>query len=158
MLELTRNNQQRKNTFASDKTKLFDLLHPIRQWLNQLEIKNIAMAHLLCRVIPTQCPFERDIYLFGRQIGHIPPLCKLNPLYEEVVSLRFRALCYLADECDEDVRCYCWRYIGRHHSNKSSSDSSLSPGQNEKSNACSNSSFSLCPLNKTACSVSQDRA
>jgi len=34
-------------------------------------------------------------------------MCKLNPLYEEVVALRFRALCYLADECGEDVTCYC---------------------------------------------------
>jgi hypothetical protein len=43
----------------------------------------------------------------GRKLFHIPPLCKLNPLYEEVVSLRFRALCYLADECGEDVTPYC---------------------------------------------------
>jgi hypothetical protein len=34
---------------------------------------------------------------------HIPPLCKLNPFYEEVLGMRFRALCYLADECGEDV-------------------------------------------------------
>jgi len=54
-----------------------------------------------------QCPFEQDIYLFGRKIGHIPPLCKLNPLYEELIGLRFRALCYLADECGQDVSCYC---------------------------------------------------
>ncbi|HEY9650191.1 MAG TPA: Mo-dependent nitrogenase C-terminal domain-containing protein [Coleofasciculaceae cyanobacterium] len=107
MLNLTQNNHQIKNTFVQDKIKSLNWLHPIRQWLNQLEIKNAAMAHLLCRVIPTQCPFERDIYLFGCHVGHIPPLCKLNPLYEEVVSLRFRALCYLADECNEDIGCYC---------------------------------------------------
>jgi hypothetical protein len=58
-------------------------------------------------MIPTQCPFERDISLFGRTILSIPPLCKLNPLYEEVIGLRFRALCYLADDCGEDVGCYC---------------------------------------------------
>jgi hypothetical protein len=85
----------------------FDALYPIRQWLNGWEIRNTAMAHFICRTIPVQCPFERDICVFGRKIAHIPPLCKLNPLYEEVVSLRFRALCYLADECGEDVRCYC---------------------------------------------------
>lgn len=107
MLNLTKNNQPIKNTFAQDKTKLFNCLQPIRRWLNQIEIKNAATAHLLCRIIPTQCPFERDIYLFSHHIGHIPPLCKLNPLYEEVVSLRFRALCYLADECNEDIGCYC---------------------------------------------------
>lgn len=84
-----------------------DYLSPVRQWLNQLEIRHESMAHVLCRLIPVQCPFERDLYLLGHKIGHIPPLCKLNPLYSEVVALRFRALCYLADECGQDVRCYC---------------------------------------------------
>lgn len=84
-----------------------DLLYPIRQWLESREIHNVKLAHLLCKLIPAQCPFERDITLFGRQLFHIPPMCKLNPLYEEVVSLRFRALCYLADECGEDVTAYC---------------------------------------------------
>lgn len=82
-------------------------LRPIRQWLNELEIQNATLAHLVCQIIPTQCPFARDICLFGRHIVHIPPLCKLNPLYEEFVSLRFRALCYLADECNQDVHRYC---------------------------------------------------
>jgi len=85
----------------------FGGLYPIRQWLNRLEINNPEMAHFICRMVPVQCPFERDICLFGRTLLHIPPLCKLNPLYEEVTGLRFRALCYLADECGEDVRCYC---------------------------------------------------
>ena len=44
--------------------------------------------------------------MLGHISVHIPPLCKLNPLYEEVVGLRFRALCYLADECNENVHCY----------------------------------------------------
>jgi hypothetical protein len=85
----------------------FDGLSPIRQWLNNLEIRHAALAHMICRIVPVQCPFERDIYLFERTLVHIPPLCKLNPLYDEVVGLRFRALCYLADECGEDVGCYC---------------------------------------------------
>ncbi len=84
-----------------------DGLYPIRQWLNCMEIHDRALAHSICRLIPMQCPFERKICLFGRTVLHIPPLCKLNPLYEELVSLRLRALCYLADECGEDVRCYC---------------------------------------------------
>lgn len=85
----------------------FDGLSPIRQWLNTLEIRHAALAHAICRIVPVQCPFERDICLLGRTLVHIPPLCKLNPLYDEVVGLRFRALCYLADECGEDVGCYC---------------------------------------------------
>lgn len=84
-----------------------DLLYPIRRWLEDTEIHNAKLAHLLCKAIPAQCPFERDVKLFGRQMFHIPPMCKLNPLYEEVVGLRFKALCYLADECGEDITTYC---------------------------------------------------
>lgn len=87
--------------------KSLDLLQPIREWIDSLEIKSSEMAHRLCKVIPAQCPFERDVKLFGRTLFHIPPMCKLNPLYDEVVALRFRALCYLADECGEDISAYC---------------------------------------------------
>ena len=83
------------------------LLHPVRQWMESIEIHNPKLAHFLCKLIPAQCPFERDITLFGRKLFHIPPMCKLNPLYEQVVTLRFKALCYLADECGEDVTAYC---------------------------------------------------
>ncbi|WP_442957263.1 Mo-dependent nitrogenase C-terminal domain-containing protein [Phormidium sp. CCY1219] len=71
--------------------------------MEQFKVNNPQVARLICKFIPSQCPFERDIALFGRQILHIPPLCKFNPFYEEFVSLRFRALCYLADECGEDI-------------------------------------------------------
>jgi hypothetical protein len=81
--------------------------HSIHQWLYNIEIQDAGIARLLCRLIPTQCPFEQRIYLFNREIAHIPPLCKLNPFYEEVMALRFKALCYLADTCQEDVRRYC---------------------------------------------------
>jgi len=87
--------------------KRFDLLQPLRQILNNMDIRDAELAHRLCEMIPAQCPFERDVKLFGRSLFHIPPLCKLNPLYEEVSYLRFRALCYLADECGEDVSRYC---------------------------------------------------
>ncbi|MGJ3246456.1 MAG: Mo-dependent nitrogenase C-terminal domain-containing protein [Elainellaceae cyanobacterium] len=98
---------QPKSLLVDVQLLLLDGLFPVRRWLNNLEIRNTALAHFICRTIPVQCPFERDICLFGRPLFHIPPLCKLNPLYEEVVGLRFRALCYLADECGEDVQCYC---------------------------------------------------
>lgn len=87
--------------------KTFDLLQPVRQWLDKVEVKSPELAHRLCQLIPAQCPFERDVKLFGRTLFHIPPMCKLNPLYDEVVALRFRALCYLADECGEDISAYC---------------------------------------------------
>jgi tellurite resistance protein len=80
-----------------------DVLHPVREWLDHMDVHDPKVARLLCKMIPSQCPFERDITLFGRKLVHIPPLCKLNPLYEQMVGLRFRALSYLADECGEDV-------------------------------------------------------
>ena len=79
----------------------------IKCWLNNIDVKNNQLAHAICRFIPTQCPFERKISFWGKTILSIPPLCKLNPFYEEVVALRFRAICYLADECGEDVSAYC---------------------------------------------------
>ncbi len=85
----------------------FDLLKPLRQWLDEFEIQNHKLAKFIAKMIPSQCPFERDIVLFGRKIAHIPPLCKLNPVYNELVSLRFRALCYLVDQCGEDIQSYC---------------------------------------------------
>lgn len=82
-------------------------LHPIRNWLDELKIHDPKVARFLCKMIPAQCPFERDVKLFGRKIVHIPPMCKINPVYEQLVSLRFRALSYLADECHEDISNYC---------------------------------------------------
>ena len=84
-----------------------DVLYPVRDWLGGLEIGDPKVARFLCKMIPPQCPFERDVKLFGRKIVHIPALCKLNPLYDQLVELRFRALSYLADECKEDVSPYC---------------------------------------------------
>ncbi|MDJ0694541.1 Mo-dependent nitrogenase C-terminal domain-containing protein [Mastigocoleus sp. MO_188.B34] len=86
--------------------KQLNALKPLRAWLDGLEIHDPRLAHFLCKMIPPQCPFERDIKLFGHKIVHIPPLCKLNPLYEQMVGLRFRALSYLADECNEDISDY----------------------------------------------------
>jgi hypothetical protein len=85
----------------------FNLLRSLRESIDKIEIHDPEIARFLSNVIPAQCPFERDIILFGRKLGHIPPLCKLNPFYEQLVSLRFRALCFLAEQCGEDVRSYC---------------------------------------------------
>lgn len=83
-----------------------DALDPLRDWLDGLDIQDPRVARFLCKMIPSQCPFERDVTLFGRKIVHIPPLCKINPLYEQMVGLRFRALSYLADDCGEDISPY----------------------------------------------------
>lgn len=81
----------------------FDLLKPIRNWFDAIEVNDRKSAHLVCKLIPAQCPFEREIKMFGRTIVRIPPMCKLNPLYDQFIGLRFRALCYLVDECGEMV-------------------------------------------------------
>ncbi|MDX2229219.1 MAG: Mo-dependent nitrogenase C-terminal domain-containing protein [Leptolyngbyaceae cyanobacterium bins.349] len=85
----------------------FAPLKPVREWLEGLPISDRKMARTVASIIPAQCPFERTVKVLGRTILYIPPLCKLNPFYEELVGLRFRALCYLADECGEDISSFC---------------------------------------------------
>ncbi|WOD38557.1 Mo-dependent nitrogenase C-terminal domain-containing protein [Nodosilinea sp. E11] len=91
---------------AAGQTLHLDLFRPLRQWVSHLRVETPRRARKVAELIPAQCPFERDVVLFGRSVAHIPPLCKLNPLYDELVELRFRALCYLADECGEDISAY----------------------------------------------------
>lgn len=91
---------------AAIHTLHLDLFSPLRQWVSHLRVENPRRARKVAELIPAQCPFERDIVLCGHSVAHIPPLCKLNPLYNELVELRFRALCYLADECGEDISAY----------------------------------------------------
>jgi hypothetical protein len=76
---------------------LRDRLTEIRDRINQIEITNPQIAQLICKLIPSSCPFAKTIKLFGKTILVIPPLCHLNPLYEEFMSLRFRALNLLSD-------------------------------------------------------------
>ena len=82
-------------------------LAPIRNGLNNFVIQYPVVAHIICATIPAKCPFAIEVRLFGHTVLRIPPLCKLNPLYNEFVALRFRALCYLADECSKDISSYC---------------------------------------------------
>ena len=83
------------------------ILQILRDRLEHQEISDRTFAHRLCRLIPAQCPFERKIKFFGHLLVSIPPLCKLNPLYDDLMALRFRALCYLAEEWGEDISQYC---------------------------------------------------
>jgi len=85
----------------------FDVLYPLRQWIDNIPVKNAKSARFICRLIPCSCPFEMDVVLFDHFLFHIPPLCKLNPLYEQIIALRFRALSFLVDVCHEDVSKYC---------------------------------------------------
>ncbi|WP_353674585.1 Mo-dependent nitrogenase C-terminal domain-containing protein [Synechocystis sp. LKSZ1] len=75
---------------------------PMRRWLGQWEIPNAVIAQAICHLIPAQCPFARTVNWRGQVVMVIPPLCKLNPLYDDLMILRFRALSYLADQaCGE---------------------------------------------------------
>nr|WP_283812900.1 Mo-dependent nitrogenase C-terminal domain-containing protein [Leptothermofonsia sichuanensis] len=42
-----------------------EILTPIRHWINCLEIHDPCIAHLICKLIPCTCPFERRFTLFG---------------------------------------------------------------------------------------------
>ena len=84
-----------------------NLLSVVRQKLESIEINHPDIARLFCKWIPAQCPFEREVKLFNYTIVHIPPLCKLNPFYNQIVEIRFKSLVYLADECGEDITLYC---------------------------------------------------
>ncbi|MCT7952493.1 Mo-dependent nitrogenase C-terminal domain-containing protein [Ancylothrix sp. C2] len=92
--------------FKADQSGKLDLLKPLRTRLDGLEIRDRQLAEFLYKAIPAQCPFARDIVVFGRKIGHIPPMCKLNPLYDQLMGLRFRAMCYLVDECGLDLQSF----------------------------------------------------
>ena len=98
---------QSLNHFPKSQNVLTLLLQPVRNWMDSIKVTDAQFARLVCTWIPAQCPFERDVTLFGRTLFHIPPMCKLNPLYEQFIGLRFRALCHLVDECGEDITPYC---------------------------------------------------
>ncbi|MEO0853499.1 MAG: Mo-dependent nitrogenase C-terminal domain-containing protein [Cyanobacteria bacterium J06648_11] len=83
------------------------ILKPVKSWLDGMDVRDPRVARFICKMVPAQCPFERDVVLFGRKIVHIPAMCKINPLYDQLVGLRFRSLSYLADDCGEDVSSYC---------------------------------------------------
>lgn len=95
------------SNFQIEHTPPAHLLQPVRKWLDGLDIKDSKIARFLCKIIPAQCPFERDVLLFGRKVAHIPAMCQINPLYDQLVGLRFRSLTFLADECGEDISEFC---------------------------------------------------
>ena len=81
-----------------------ELLQSMRTWLDSIEVQNVTLAKYICKLIPASCPFEHDINFLHRTIIHIPSLCKLNPLYNQLIALRFRALCYLAVSSSKSIR------------------------------------------------------
>ena len=71
------------------------MVKTIKEQLNRIPVRSKSVAHVICRLIPDQCPFNRTLKIGEKTLVTIPPLCKLNPVYEELMGLRFRALCYL---------------------------------------------------------------
>lgn len=59
----------RTNQGKTTKTNPLDTL---RHWLDSIQIQDTKLARFLAQVIPGQCPFEKDITLFGHKVLHIP--------------------------------------------------------------------------------------
>ena len=76
----------------------------MRQWLDRIAVGDPQVARWLCQIMPAQCPFERDIQLLGHHLFHIAHLCNLNPVYEELMGLRFRSLSFLADPARKRIQ------------------------------------------------------
>jgi hypothetical protein len=83
--------------------KLFSRIFSI---LNDNVTHSKTLAQKTVELIPANCPFERNIPIFGLAVIHIPPLCKLNPLYEDFAMLRFNALTALAETYHLDITQY----------------------------------------------------
>ncbi|MCT0214185.1 Mo-dependent nitrogenase C-terminal domain-containing protein [Synechococcus sp. CS-1324] len=71
------------------------LIDRLRHWLDGIGPRSLLLARLLVRLIPARCPFERNVVIAGHRLLHIPPLCRINPLFDQLMALRFRALCRL---------------------------------------------------------------
>lgn len=109
--------KERKNSELPVKLKLREnVFHNSlsKFWDNYLNISNILSLELcqkyenfypqwLIDIVynilpnnPTKCPFERIVYkeILGREflVMYIPPLCKLNPLYNLLLLLYVRKL------------------------------------------------------------------
>lgn len=81
-------------------------LNIIKKRLENLDISTKETAEKIVNLIPNTCPFAREIKIFNRLLLRIPPLCKLNPFYEDLMMLRFRALSFLC-EIGEDIAPFC---------------------------------------------------
>ncbi len=57
--------EAQKSEFISAEHPHPDLLHPLKDWLDGVEMHDPRLARFICKMVPPQCPFERDIVLFG---------------------------------------------------------------------------------------------
>ncbi|BAU14827.1 Mo-dependent nitrogenase family protein [Leptolyngbya sp. NIES-3755] len=75
------------------------MLNQLRSYLDRIEINDPKLAQFICQLIPDRCPFERKLYVFDYCI-QIPALCKLNPLYRQLLNLRLKSLMCLMRSSD----------------------------------------------------------
>ncbi|MBP5973584.1 nitrogenase [Brasilonema sp. CT11] len=71
------------------------MIKQLQRKIDTIEVHNPRFARLLCLTIPASCPCQRNFNLMGYTFD-VPALCEFNPLYEQLVGLRFRAIEYLA--------------------------------------------------------------
>ncbi len=77
-------------------------LAPFRAWINRIEVHQSWFARWVCRLVPNVCSRGYDLRCLGYTILHLPSLCKLNPLYDELLDLRFRAAEFLYEQSGSD--------------------------------------------------------
>ena len=70
-------------------------LDPLKHWLNGLDLGDERISSFIAHLIPFPYPFGRNINLFARKLVQIPPMSKINALFDQLVSLRFRCLGHL---------------------------------------------------------------
>ncbi|MGL5804521.1 MAG: Mo-dependent nitrogenase C-terminal domain-containing protein, partial [Xenococcaceae cyanobacterium] len=58
-------------------TQSLNPLQFFKKWLDNQEIKEENLARQIVKLIPSQCPFARQIHIGDRVLFSIPPLCKL---------------------------------------------------------------------------------
>jgi hypothetical protein len=52
-------------------------------------LRNCVIKVLLS--VPSDCPFARTVVIMGKPIV-IPPLCKLNPFYDNIIAWKMWAM------------------------------------------------------------------
>jgi len=80
-----------------------ELLRSVRHWLDALEVREPRVARLLCKLIPAQCPFERDIKLFGKSLSYAT-VVQAQPALRTISWPTLRSMCYLEGIADRT----CW--------------------------------------------------
>lgn len=94
------------NSFMPQSSRTLQIapLVPLRRWLNTVEVRNVTIARWICRLVPNVCSPGYDVQLFGRTWLHLPPLCKLNPVFDELIDLRFRAGDFLYEYAEAQLQ------------------------------------------------------